>query len=615
MGLNTQLDGLTTVLSFIAPVNPGVQNTLVLAIADAGDTILDSAVFIAGGSVAAPGADPDNPILPTLQDENGWVFNFFVVNPAIPIFIDPLVAIGYDFIVNSGPNFQSVILPDIGDGLYDIYDSLDNLLAGAFPFGTPFDFGLGGINAFKVLGIEAGAGLDPNDPLAFVTGLTFAGVGQVNMNMNPITEGQDDSDCSRTRNDPDGKRGPRRGPASTPSAPCAIACLRLRICRASSVAAALRLLLGCSDASRTKNQHLDAGNSYAAARDYDRAISEYEAALKLDPKFDEARLRLTEALAKTSDLPAAARESSRLADLMPDRPDLQITAGKFLAMSGRFEEAKVRAEAVLTKNPHHVEALLLLGNSMLGLHDPAGALAQLEEAAELDPAEGRVQANLGVLQMALGNRESAEAAFRRAVELDGTSAAARLAFAGFYWSGGDVVAAEREFKKALELDPKSVPAHRSIAAFYITTNRPLEAEPHFKAVTRLAAGATPLLELADYYIQMRRYPEAIAILTPLLTDRSATARASTKLAAIALAEGRSNEAHKLVNDVLANDPKDASALMIKSRLLIADKDPDAAIAELKKAVASRAAIRRRPLPPWIALCQPERREQRGRRIQ
>ena len=113
-------------------------------------------------------------------------------------------------------------------------------------------------------------------------------------------------------------------------------------------------------------------------------------------------------------------------------------------------------------------------------------------------------------------------------------------------------AAEREFKKALELDPKSVPAHRSIAAFYITTNRPLEAERYFKAVTRLAAGATPLLELADYYIQMRRYPEAIAILTPLLTDRIGHCEGQvTKLAAIALADGRSNEAHKLVNDVLA----------------------------------------------------------------
>src|SRR5436190_10290968 len=47
---NTELDGLTTVLSFTAPVNPGVQNTLKLAIADRGDTSYDSAVFIAGGS-------------------------------------------------------------------------------------------------------------------------------------------------------------------------------------------------------------------------------------------------------------------------------------------------------------------------------------------------------------------------------------------------------------------------------------------------------------------------------------------------------------------------------------------------------------------------------------
>lgn len=48
--LNTQLDGMTTVLTFTAPVNPGVQNTIRLAIADVGDGVLDSAVFLAGGS-------------------------------------------------------------------------------------------------------------------------------------------------------------------------------------------------------------------------------------------------------------------------------------------------------------------------------------------------------------------------------------------------------------------------------------------------------------------------------------------------------------------------------------------------------------------------------------
>ena len=48
--LNTQMDGMTTVLTFTAPVNPGVQNTMRLAIADVSDGILDSAVFLAGGS-------------------------------------------------------------------------------------------------------------------------------------------------------------------------------------------------------------------------------------------------------------------------------------------------------------------------------------------------------------------------------------------------------------------------------------------------------------------------------------------------------------------------------------------------------------------------------------
>jgi hypothetical protein len=56
--LNTQLDGLTVVLSFVAPVNPGVENTLKLAIADAGDRVLDSGVFIAAGSFKVCGEPP-----------------------------------------------------------------------------------------------------------------------------------------------------------------------------------------------------------------------------------------------------------------------------------------------------------------------------------------------------------------------------------------------------------------------------------------------------------------------------------------------------------------------------------------------------------------------------
>ncbi len=61
--IDTQLDGLTVVLSIIANVNPGVMNELKLAIADTSDSSLDSAVFIEAGSFqvcGTPGTPPCN---------------------------------------------------------------------------------------------------------------------------------------------------------------------------------------------------------------------------------------------------------------------------------------------------------------------------------------------------------------------------------------------------------------------------------------------------------------------------------------------------------------------------------------------------------------------------
>ncbi len=51
--IDLELDGITSVLTFQAPVNPGVVNHMKLAIADASDGIYDSAVFIKAGSLVS----------------------------------------------------------------------------------------------------------------------------------------------------------------------------------------------------------------------------------------------------------------------------------------------------------------------------------------------------------------------------------------------------------------------------------------------------------------------------------------------------------------------------------------------------------------------------------
>src|SRR3972149_4519331 len=66
--IDTQLDGLTVVLTCTATVNAGVTNHMKLAIADASDEIYDAVVFLEAGSlqVQTPSPSPSPPPGPTL---------------------------------------------------------------------------------------------------------------------------------------------------------------------------------------------------------------------------------------------------------------------------------------------------------------------------------------------------------------------------------------------------------------------------------------------------------------------------------------------------------------------------------------------------------------------
>ena len=195
-GLVTGSDGISGVFSFAEQLDQTGEYTLGFAVTNSGDTILDAALFIddaAGDCVPSCNdlGSPENPLLPIDDDTpDSFDFSFDVTEPSTPIFIDPIIAIGYDYIVNSGPSIASVILPDIGDGIYNILgwdgSGFNQLLGDAFA-NIAFDFGALGVDQFRVMGIETSAMLDPTDATAFVTGLTFTSTGIVDMSQVPVT--------------------------------------------------------------------------------------------------------------------------------------------------------------------------------------------------------------------------------------------------------------------------------------------------------------------------------------------------------------------------------------------------------------------------------------------
>ena len=125
-----------------------------------------------------------------------------------PKWYDPAIAIGYDYVVNSGPNFGALILPvgftdnsytlHLSDGAGGFHTTADATLTGGvtYDFVTGKDSNdnsfmtgvVGGISSFRILGIEVPANVDPANPVAFPTGLNFEGSGTADFSQTGIAD-------------------------------------------------------------------------------------------------------------------------------------------------------------------------------------------------------------------------------------------------------------------------------------------------------------------------------------------------------------------------------------------------------------------------------------------
>lgn len=141
------------------------------------------------GQFLEPGVTPENPIMPISEGEDGWAFDFDVDFDEI-VFIDPDVAVGYDYFVDSGSNFASVILPDGFNANYELW----LMGANGWEFSQFLDanfrhfFETGGVSQFRILGIDTSNMVDPTDPNAFVTGLSFVDAGNQQVRQVALTE-------------------------------------------------------------------------------------------------------------------------------------------------------------------------------------------------------------------------------------------------------------------------------------------------------------------------------------------------------------------------------------------------------------------------------------------
>ena len=163
------------------------------------DGLTEAWIASLDGEPVPPGTTPTNPLLPTPNPSNpdGFTFPGVIIGDnglgtTTPIFFDPIVSVGYDYSVTGGPLFASVLIPNaLPQGDSNFILELPGFGNYSLVAGTTFNL-LGvnplGFSDFRISDIDPAEMLDPTNPTAFVTGLTFTAAGTVTVTQNPIVQ-------------------------------------------------------------------------------------------------------------------------------------------------------------------------------------------------------------------------------------------------------------------------------------------------------------------------------------------------------------------------------------------------------------------------------------------
>ncbi len=130
--------------------------------------------------------------------------------------------------------------------------------------------------------------------------------------------------------------------------------------------------------------------------------------------------------------------------------------------TGRLTEAEALYRQILTAQPHHGQALHLLGVIAHQRGDHTRAIQQIQRALQLDPTNAAAYANLGETLRHVGRLDEAAACLRRALQLDLNDAEAHANLGLILTQQGRWEEAIFAYRSALQIKPNSPEFHNDL---------------------------------------------------------------------------------------------------------------------------------------------------------
>jgi tetratricopeptide (TPR) repeat protein len=369
-------------------------------------------------------------------------------------------------------------------------------------------------------------------------------------------------------------------------------------------------LCACSSMEEKRSKFMASGKELYQKQDYTRARLQFKNALQVDPKFAEAQLWLGKTQLKLRNPRGAYGALNQAVQLNPKLTEAQILLGDIFLLAKQFDKAQEKVEIALKQQPQNPDALMLSASLAAVKGQPETALKVLAEVRRLDPskipayllaatilakekkfeeaaailAQG-IKANpkalnLYVARAGLADRqkqfEVGESFLVKAIALQPKNTHLQNQLVRHYLMAGQRDKAEQALRQAISLEPTNEKPVILLTRFLVSQGRRQEAEKTLKDFIKAHPdNYKARFGLAKFYVALQRPGQAEQVLEEIIKldpEGPKGVQAQDDLARLKLAQGRKDEAEKLVNKVLKDHPKDMNATETRGLIALSNKD-------------------------------------------
>jgi putative PEP-CTERM system TPR-repeat lipoprotein len=321
------------------------------------------------------------------------------------------------------------------------------------------------------------------------------------------------------------------------------------------------------------------------------AVSSFEKALEVDPKFVPAVANLARVAESAGDIEGAQGHYQALLDVDENNESALIGLAQIALRQSDTAGAEAHLKQAVEHHPDSVSPRLLLLSIYRSTNDLIAAADQADAALEIQPDAPTILAMKADIDLRQGDRSSAEMLINRLqVQTEGTENVQLLNMtADLQAKIGNLLMAKADYQSALDLQPGNIASSLGLVQISLAQRRFIEAREKVDVLREEGLENTTLdLLEARLFAAENKFDEAVPMFTALADQN--IREGATELAVLHYSRGNFPEGSAVLTTWLARHPADLGARLMLANSHLQAGDNAQAIIEYEKMLPSTNAI-------------------------